>query len=60
MRGQKNIKKETTTCNVYIAKSFFYIACLNSYMFRPLYRSSSGWTLSYYKTNCTIYNVYCI
>ena len=24
-----------TTCSVYIAKRFFYIACLNNYMFRP-------------------------
>jgi len=34
----------------------FYIACLNSYMFRLLYRPSSGWTLSYYKAHCKICN----
>jgi len=42
-----------------IAKRCFYIACLNNYMFRPLYQPSSGCTLSYYKPNYTIYNVLC-
>jgi hypothetical protein len=34
------------------------MACLNNDMFRPLYRPSSGSTLSYYKENYTIYNVF--
>jgi hypothetical protein len=42
----------------FIAKSFFYIACLNNDMFRPLYRPSPGCTLSCYKANYTIYNVF--
>jgi len=32
--------------------------CLNNYMFWPLYRPSSGCTLSCYKANYTIYNVF--
>ena len=36
------------TFSVYVAKRCFYIACLNNYMFRRLYRPSSGCTLSYY------------
>jgi len=47
-----------TTFNIYIANRCFYIACLNNYMLRPLHRPSSGCTLSYYKTNYTIYNVF--
>jgi hypothetical protein len=35
----------------------FYIAFLNNYMFRPLYRPSSDYVLSYYKANYTVYNV---
>jgi hypothetical protein len=46
-----------TTFNSYIAKRF-YIACLNNYMFRPLYRPSSGCTFSYFKANYTINNVF--
>jgi hypothetical protein len=46
------------TFNIFIAKKCFYIDCLNIYMFRPLYRPSSGCTLSYYKANYTIYNVF--
>jgi len=42
------------TFNICIAKRFFYIACLNNYMYRP----SSGCTLSYYKANCTTYDVF--
>jgi hypothetical protein len=44
-----------TTFNIYIANRCFCIACLNNYMFRPLYRPSSGCTLPYYKANYTIY-----
>jgi hypothetical protein len=47
-----------TTFHIYIAERCFYIACLNNYMFRPLYRPSSGCTLPYYKANCTINNVF--
>ena len=36
-----------TTFNIYIAKRCFYIVCLNNYMFRLLYRPSSGCTLVY-------------
>jgi len=43
---------------IYIAKSCFYIARLKNYMFRPLYRPSSGCTLSYFKGNYTVYNVF--
>jgi hypothetical protein len=55
-----NISKmqSNTTFNIYIAKRCFYIACLLNYMFRPLYRPSSGCTLSYYKANYTIYSVF--
>jgi len=35
----------------------FYVAFLNNYMFRPLYRPSSDCILSYYKGNYTVYNV---
>jgi hypothetical protein len=49
--------QSNTTFNIHIAKRCFYIACLNSYMFRPIYRPSSGCTLSYYKANYTIYSV---
>jgi hypothetical protein len=49
--------QSNTTFNICIAKRCFYIGCLNNYMFRPLYRPSLGCTLSYYKANCTIYNV---
>jgi len=35
------------------------MACLNNDMFRPLYRSSSGCTVSYFKANYTIYSVFC-
>jgi len=47
-----------TTFNICIAGRFFYIACLNNDMFRPLYRPSSGCALSYYKANYTTYNVF--
>jgi len=47
-----------TTFNIYIPKSCFYTVCLNNYMFRPIYRPSSGSTLSYYKANSTIHNVF--
>ena len=50
--------QSSTTFNAYIAKSRFYIACLNNYMFRPLYRPSSCCTLCYSKANCTKYNVF--
>ena len=50
--------QSNTTFNICIAKSFFYIACLHNYMFQPLYRPSSGCTLSYYKANCTVYSVF--
>jgi len=50
-------KMRSNTIYIYIAKRCFYIACLNNYMFRPLYRPSSGCKLSYYKANYTIYNV---
>jgi len=48
------------TFNISIAKRCFYIACLNNYTFRPLSRPSSGCTLSYYKANYTMYNVFFI
>jgi hypothetical protein len=47
-----------TTVNICIAKSCFYITCLNNYMFRPLYRPSAGCTLAYYTANCTMYSVF--
>ena len=50
--------QSNTTYNICSAKSFFYIACLNNDMFRPLYRPSSGCTLSYYKANYTTYIVF--
>ena len=50
--------QSNTTFNMHIAKRFFYVACLNNYMFRSLYRPSLGCTLSYYKANYTIYNVF--
>jgi len=50
--------QSNTTFNICIAKRFSYIACLNNDMFRPLYRPSSRCTLSYYKANYTIYNVF--
>ena len=46
-----------TTFDVYIVMGCFYVACLNNYTFRPPYWPSKGCTLSYYKTNYTIYNV---
>jgi len=51
--------QSNTAFNIYIAKRCFYIACPTNYMFRPLYRPSSDCTLSYYKANCTVYNVFC-
>jgi len=36
----------------------FYVARLNNNMFRPLYQPSSGCTVSYFKVNYTIYNVF--
>jgi hypothetical protein len=50
--------QSNTTFNICIAKGVFYIACLNNDMFRPLYRPSSGCTLSYYKAKYSIYNVF--
>ena len=44
-----------TAFNVYVAKRCFYVACLNSCMFRSLFRPSSGCTLSIYKANL-LYN----
>jgi len=49
--------QSNTTFNICIAKRFFYIACHNN-MFHPLYRPSSGCTLSYYKPHYTIFNVF--
>jgi len=43
--------KSNINFNMRIAKRFFYIACLNNYMFQTLYRPSPGCTLSYYKAN---------
>jgi hypothetical protein len=45
-----------TNINVCIAKRFFYIASLNDDMFRPLNRSSSGCTFSYFKSK--LHNIY--
>jgi len=45
---------QTQRIHIYVATRCFCIACLNNYMFRPLYRPSSGCTLSYYKANYTI------
>jgi hypothetical protein len=50
--------QSNTTFNICIAKRFFYISSLNNDMFQPLYQPSSGCTLSYYKANYTIYNVF--
>jgi hypothetical protein len=50
--------QSNTTFDIYIDKRCFCIACLKNCMFRPLYRPSSGCTLSYYKENCTIYSVF--
>jgi len=50
--------QSNTTFNICITKRFFYIACLHNYMFRPLYRPSSGFTISYYKANYTVYNAF--
>ena len=47
-----------TIYSIYIAKRCFYIVWLNNYMFRPLYRPSSGCKFSYYQANYTIYNIY--
>jgi hypothetical protein len=52
--------QSNTTVNICIAKMCLYIACLNSYMFQPVYRPSSGRTLSYYKAKYTIYNVFVV
>jgi len=50
--------KQPKTFNIYIAKRCFCIACLNKYMFRSLYRPSSGCTRSYCKADYAIYNVF--
>ena len=47
-----------TTFNIYIAERFFYIARLKNYVFRSLYLPSSGCTVSYYKANYTVHNVF--
>ena len=47
--------KHQATFSIYIAKRCFYIACHNNYMFRPVYRPSSGCTLSCYTANNTIF-----
>jgi hypothetical protein len=41
-----------------IATRCFYIASLYNDMFRPLYWPSSGCTISYFKVNYTIDNVF--
>jgi len=43
--------------NICIAKRCFHIASFND-MFQPLYRQSSGCTLSYFKANYTVYKVF--
>ena len=48
--------QSNTTFNICIAKRCLYIACLNNYMFRPLYRPLSGCTFSYYKANYTVHH----
>jgi len=50
--------QSNTNSNIYITKKCLYIASLSDCMFRPLYRPSSGCTLSYYKANYTIYGVF--
>jgi hypothetical protein len=50
--------QSNTNFNICIAKRFFYRTCLNNDMFRPLYRPSSGCTISYYRANYTIYSVF--
>jgi len=50
--------QSNTTFNIWITKRCCYIAWLNNDMFRPLYRPSSGCTLSYYKASYTIYDVF--
>ena len=69
MHGQQNIKRnpryidritsvskmQSNITYIYIADRCCYIACLNNYMFQPLYQPSSGWPLSYYKVNYKIY-----
>jgi len=47
---------ETQLVMFILLRGFFYVAYLNNCMFRPLYKPSSGWTLSY-KANYTIYSV---
>ena len=58
-KGIRSIGKlqSDTTYNICIAERFFYIACLNNNMIQPVYRPSSGCTLSY-KASYTIYNVF--
>jgi hypothetical protein len=39
-----------TTLNCFVERYFVHIAfCKNNYMFRPLYRPSSGWSIIPYK-----------
>ena len=53
--SQASVMQSNTTFNICIAKTCFYMACLNNYMFRPPYQPSSGYILSYCKANYTIY-----
>ena len=52
------VKYSQTHLVMFILLRGFYIASLNNYMFRPLYRPSSGLTLSYYNGHYKIYNVF--
>ena len=50
--------QSNATINICIVKRCFYIASLNNYIFRPLYRPSSGCKFSYFKAYYKIYNVF--